>query len=209
MNEFDTKAAEWDNNPMHWERSEAIAKEIRNIIPLNKDMSALEFGAGTGITSFLLKDYVKTITMMDTSAEMIRVIHEKIMTTKTMNLKALYFDLENNDYLETKFDLVFTQMVLHHIADTEAIVHRFSKLLNKGGHLAIADLYKEDGSFHGAGFTGHKGFNMESLSGILQKNGFSGISHKNCYVIDRKISEKESEQFEVFLMTATLIQNNL
>jgi hypothetical protein len=28
MNEFDVKAAEWDNNPMHWARSEAIANEI-------------------------------------------------------------------------------------------------------------------------------------------------------------------------------------
>jgi tRNA (cmo5U34)-methyltransferase len=209
MNEFDIKAAEWDSNPMHWERSEAIAKEIRNIIPLNKDMSALEFGAGTGITSFILKDFVKTITMMDTSAEMIRVIHDKIRTTKTLNLKALYFDLENRDYREEKFDLVFTQMVLHHIADTEAIVSRFSNLLNIGGYLAIADLYEEDGSFHGEGFTGHNGFNIDALSGILQKCGFSEVSNKTCYVIERKISETESKKFKVFLITATLIQNNL
>lgn len=172
-------------------------------------MSALEFGAGTGITSFILKDFVKTITMMDTSAEMIRVIHDKIRTTKTLNLKALYFDLENRDYREEKFDLAFTQMVLHHIADTEAIVRRFSKLLNRGGYLAIADLYEEDGSFHGEGFTGHNGFNIDTLSGILQKCGFSEVSNKTCYVIDRKISETESKKFEVFLITATLIQNNL
>jgi hypothetical protein len=37
MNEFDIKAAEWDTNPMHWDRSEAIAKEILNRIPLNGD----------------------------------------------------------------------------------------------------------------------------------------------------------------------------
>jgi hypothetical protein len=28
MNEFDLKAAKWVDNPMHWDRSEAIAKEI-------------------------------------------------------------------------------------------------------------------------------------------------------------------------------------
>ena len=28
------------------------------------------------------------------------------------------------------------------------------------------------------------------------------ISHKTCFVIDRKISETESKQFEVFIMVA-------
>ena len=63
MNEFDAKAAEWDKNPMHWDRSEAIANEIIKLIPLKKKMTALEYGAGTGITSFLLKDYLKEITL--------------------------------------------------------------------------------------------------------------------------------------------------
>jgi hypothetical protein len=30
MNEFDIKAAGWDQNQMHWDRSEAIAGEIRS-----------------------------------------------------------------------------------------------------------------------------------------------------------------------------------
>jgi hypothetical protein len=33
MNEFDIKAADWEKNPMHWERSEVIAKEIKELIP--------------------------------------------------------------------------------------------------------------------------------------------------------------------------------
>ena len=61
-------------------------------------------------------------------------------------------------------------MVLHHVNDIEKIIGKFYRLLNPGGYLAIADLYEEDGSFHGDGFTGHKGFNMDSLSGILRKN---------------------------------------
>jgi len=202
MNEFDIKAGGWDNNAMHWDRSEAIAKEIIKLIPLKKDMIALEYGAGTGITSFLLKDYVKEITLMDNSSEMIRIINEKIDSTKVRNLKALNFNLETQEFKDGKFDLIFTQMVLHHVNDIEKIIGVFRTLLNHGGFLAIADLYKEDGSFHGEGFSGHNGFGMDSLSGILKKNGFSDISHKTCFIIDRKLSETESKQFEVFLMTA-------
>ena len=205
MNEFDIKAAEWDKNQMHWDRSEAIAKEIIKLIPLKKEMIALEYGAGTGITSFLLKDYLKEITLMDNSSEMVKVMNEKIKTTKVKNLKTLNFDLENTDYKGRKFDLIFTQMVLHHVTDTESIINRFSQLLNPGGYLAIADLYEEDGSFHGEGFNGHRGFNLENLSGMLGKNQFINISHRPCFIIDREISETESKQFKVFLLVAKRI----
>jgi tRNA (cmo5U34)-methyltransferase len=202
MNEFDIKAAEWDKNPMHWDRSEAIANEIKKLIPLNRDMTALEYGAGTGITSFLLKDLVKEITLMDNSTEMVRVMNSKIDASKVKNMVALNFDLEHHDYKGGKFDLIFTQMVLHHVIDIESIIKRFSNLLNQGGYLAIADLYEEDGSFHGEGFKGHNGFNIEDISAILRKNNFTSISNRTCFIIDRKISDTESKQFEVFLLIA-------
>jgi tRNA (cmo5U34)-methyltransferase len=204
MNEFDIKAADWDKNPMHWDRSEAIANEILKLIPLTSEMTALEYGAGTGITSFLLREHVKEITLMDNSTEMVRVMNEKINSSGVKNLKVLNFDLEHTDYKDGKFDLIFTQMVLHHVADIDSIIKRFRILLNPGGYLAIADLYEEDGSFHGEGFTGHRGFNIENLSGTISKYKFENISHRKCFTIDRIISDTESKQFEVFLLIANL-----
>jgi tRNA (cmo5U34)-methyltransferase len=202
MSEFDIKAAEWDKNPMHWDRSEAIVKEIRKRIPVTSSMTALEYGAGTGIASFLLSGNLKEITLMDNSSEMVRIMKEKIESSGVKNLKVLNFDLEHNDFEDGKFDFIFTQMVLHHVADIGAVVSKFSGLLNSGGFLAIADLYPEDGSFHGEEFNGHKGFDPESLSAILQKNNFNSITHSPCFIIDRKISENETKKYEVFLLTA-------
>jgi len=204
MNEFDLKAAEWDKNPMHWDRSEAIANEIKKIIPLRKEMTAMEYGAGTGITSFLLKDHLKEIILMDNSREMVKVMNEKISEKNVTNLKALFFDLEHTDYTGGKFDLIFTQMVLHHVTDVESIITRFGRLLNKGGYLAIADLHEEDGSFHGEGFVGHRGFNTDTLSDLLTKIGFTNISNRTCFTIDRKISDTETKKFDVFLLIANL-----
>jgi ubiquinone/menaquinone biosynthesis C-methylase UbiE len=202
MNEFDCKAVDWDNNPMHRLRSETIAKEIIKLIPLNKDMTALEYGAGTGVTSLILIDYLKEITLMDSSSEMVRVINEKIKSSEVTNLRTLNFNLETDEYEEGKFDLIYTQMVLHHVNDIDKIINKFHRLLNPDSNLVIADLYEEDGSFHGDGFTGHRGFNIDSLSNILRKNRFSDISHKTCFVIERKISETVSKQFDVFIMVA-------
>ena len=142
---------------------------------------------------------------MDNSPEMVKVMNEKIKKTKAGNLKVVNFDLEHSHYDGEKFDFIFTQMVLHHVNDIEGIINRFKSILNQGGYLAIADLYEEDGSFHGEGFTGHMGFNPESLSGILKRNQFKNISHKLCFVIDRKITVAESKKFEVFLMVAERI----
>ena len=206
MNEFDIKAAGWDQNPMHWDRSQAIAKGIIKFIPLNKEMTVLEYGAGTGITSLLLKDLVKEITLMDNSSEMVRIMNEKIRVTKTKNMNALNYDLEHSDYKNEKFDLIITQMVLHHITDTEDIIKKFYELLNPGGYLAIADLYPEDGSFHGDDFTGHRGFDVEILSNRIRNQGFTDISHRKCFVINKIIAGNVKKQFDVFLMISKRVK---
>ncbi|MEI8115879.1 MAG: class I SAM-dependent methyltransferase, partial [Bacteroidia bacterium] len=63
MSEFDARAREWDKDKMHTNRSVAIATELEKRIPLNSSMKALEYGAGTGILSFLLKDKFSDITL--------------------------------------------------------------------------------------------------------------------------------------------------
>jgi 2-polyprenyl-3-methyl-5-hydroxy-6-metoxy-1,4-benzoquinol methylase len=207
MNEFDIKAADWDKNPMHWDRSVAIAGGILKQIPIKSSFRALEFGAGTGILSFLLKDQLREIVLMDNSSEMIRMINEKIALTRVKSFRSMFFDLEHSDFTDGKFDLIFTQMVLHHVSDVENIITKFHELLNPGGYLAIADLYREDGSFHDDGFNGHKGFDAENISKLILSNGFSNISHKECFVIKRQVSETETKEYPVFLLIAEKISN--
>lgn len=202
MSEFDSKARDWDKNKMHTERSEAIARAIIKMIPLNNKMKALEFGAGTGLLSFILKDRLNEITLMDNSSEMVRVAQEKITSEKTSNMNVICLDLEKDDYSE-RFDLIFNQMVLHHVTDIENIFIKFFSMLNSGGFLAIADLYTEDGEFHGNSFSGHRGFDTEVLEKMLTKIGYKNISHQQCYSLAREIEHIGVKEFPVFLLTAT------
>ncbi len=205
MTEFDQRAATWDENPMHWDRSKAIAEEIIKFIPLKPSMNALEFGAGTGILSFMLKDYLREITLMDNSIEMLKMTNAKIEKSKASNLKTIHFELEKNEYSENRFDFIFTQMVLHHVDYIEGIIARFNRLLNPKGYIAIADLYPEDGTFHDAGFDGHKGFEVEHLSKLLAENGFENINHKQCFVINKPLPHGGTKQFPIFLLTANKV----
>jgi ubiquinone/menaquinone biosynthesis C-methylase UbiE len=202
MNEFDIKAAGWDSNLMHHERSKAVADGIMNIIPLNKQMTALEYGAGTGLTGFLLKDHLKEIILTDSSTGMISIMDEKITAAGATNLKTLFLDLEKSDFEGARVDFIFSQMVLHHVTDTGSIIRKFHSMLNPGGYLAIADLYPEDGSFHGEGFTGHKGFNPGILAEDISRIGFTDISHRKCFAILKKINDSEMKKFDLFLLTA-------
>jgi len=202
MNEFDLKAAGWDQNPMHWDRSAAIVKELLKQVPLRKEMTALEYGAGTGITSFLMKDHFREITMMDSSSEMVKVMQGKAEACNCLNLKPLLFDLEKEEWKGENFDLLLTQMVLHHVADLDKIIRKFHAIINPGGYLAIADLYPEDGSFHGEGFTGHKGFDTDLLADVLRKQGFGNIFSRKCFTINKKLPENIIREFDLFLLVA-------
>lgn len=76
MNEFDRKALNWDDNPGHLERSKAVSGAIIDRLELNGEMTALEYGAGTGITSILLKDHFKEIVMIDNSRDMVKIMRK-------------------------------------------------------------------------------------------------------------------------------------
>ncbi len=204
MNEFDHKAAEWDKNRMYHERAAAVAGEIKKVIPLSREWRALEFGPGTGLLSLLLKDQLKEITLIDSSTGMVKVMNEKIAAEGAKNLRVLHLDLEHEDPGDEKYDLIYNLMVLHHVTDVEKIIGKFCDMLNPGGYLAVADLCSEDGSFHGGGFTGHRGFEPAKLSAMLEERGFEEISHRKVYVIDRVMADGSRKQFEVFLMTASL-----
>lgn len=205
MNEFDIKASGWDENPMHHARSESIAKEMLRLLPIKKEMSAMEFGAGTGILSFMLKDFFNDIILMDSSTEMVNVANKKIDATGAKNLKTILFDLEHETYSGKPLDLIFTQMVLHHVNDIEKLFGNFYKILNPDGFIAIADLYSEDGSFHDEGFSGHNGFNIDDLTLTLNKCNFRVSTAEQCFTINRKISEKVTNQYPVFLLIANRI----
>jgi SAM-dependent methyltransferase len=181
LNKFDEKAAEWDENPVHIERSRAIAKAIRDKISLSPKMKAFEYGCGTGLLD---------------------VLKEKIEGSDISNLTPVKLDLTEDEIPDERYDLVFTQMTLHHIPDTEVILKSFHSMLSPGGYLCIADLDKEDGSFHGKEVTNvHRGFDRKKLSKMMTQIGFSDISFATAYHMEKK-TKGSVNTFPIFLAVA-------
>lgn len=200
-NHFDKAASEWDQKQRRVELAKSIAENIA-LLPLQSEMTALEYGCGTGLVGLALAPRLGSLTAMDTSTGMLDVLVQKIQEQGLTNVIPLCLDL-TVDTCSQCFDLIFSAMTLHHIENTGLILEKFYHLLNNHGILAIADLDSEDGSFHspGAGEK-HLGFSRKKLSGILLNLGFSSIKHKTVHTI-RKVNENGSDRdYPVFLLTA-------
>jgi len=196
MNSFDDRARLWDAEKIHLERSAVIANVLEKMVPLSSSWKAMEYGAGTGILSFLLKNKLSEIVLMDNSREMIAVCKEKAAHHHANHIHPMVFDLERDDY-HGSFDLIYSQMVLHHVKNISVMFDKFFSLLNPGGYLAIADLYTEDGSFHGENQDVHRGFDPGELSQLLKGIGFEKTEFRSVFEIER-----ESNRYPLFLLTA-------
>jgi tRNA (cmo5U34)-methyltransferase len=202
MSEFDQKAQEWDKNKMHLERTIAVAGQLKKLIPFLPNMKAMEFGAGTGLLSFYLKERFSEITLMDSSIEMLKMAEQKMEPGDLLKFRTVFFNLEKEEYIGDHFDIIYSQMVMHHIRDLYAIFKKVYHMLTQGGMLAIADLYQEDGSFHDGDMNVHFGFDPEKLTTILLKQGFQTSQVAPCYVMRKEISTGKVKEYPVFLLTA-------
>jgi ubiquinone/menaquinone biosynthesis C-methylase UbiE len=198
---FDKAASEWDQKQRRVELAKAITENIA-LLPLNREMTALEYGCGTGLVGLALAPRLGTLTAMDTSTGMLDVLAGKIQELGLTNVTPLCLDLTVDTCMQ-RFDLIFSAMTLHHIENTGLILQKFYQLLKKHGYLAIADLDSEDGSFHapGAGEK-HHGFSRETLSEKLLNIGFSSLNFKTVHTITKTDEEGKSQDYPVFLLTA-------
>ena len=197
---FDEAAATWDESPARQERSRALADELIPIIQTNRLKTGLDFGAATGLLSVYLTEYLEQITLVDVSEGMIREARRKIVQLGAANMEVRCQDLLTVP-LNKQFDILYTLMTLHHVADTGRLLRDFQPLLHPGGALAIADLDAEDGSFHGPGFTGHCGFERATLEKQLRATGFDEVTFSTCYVMC-KATTQGMREYPLFLAVA-------
>jgi ubiquinone/menaquinone biosynthesis C-methylase UbiE len=198
---FDSKARQWDENPVFQDRANRIAAAIAAAVPLDHTMRALDYGSGTGMLSFPLCEKLGHVTLKDSSAGMLAVADEKIAARGIGNMATRLMDLSAMPLPDERYDLIYSSMTLHHIPDTDAILTAFHGLLNPGGWLCIADLDQEDGSFHGSHVDVHHGFERSALAARAVRAGFNDIAFSTVFEIVKE-TEAGARAYPVFLMLA-------
>jgi 2-polyprenyl-3-methyl-5-hydroxy-6-metoxy-1,4-benzoquinol methylase len=210
---FDEVAKDWDN-PERTERAKLVSSEIMSVLEgraINKGdnqlLTGMEFGCGTGLVSFFMKDYFEHIQLVDNSKGMIDVLKTKIEAANLSHFEAKVLDLlsdeTRNEPVVTPVDVIYSSMALHHIKDISLIVDKLKQYLNPNGVLCIVDLDEEDGGFHKdeAGFDGHDGFSQLALKTLLIKNGFTEPQSHTFFHGVKNRTEKVVP-YSLFIMTA-------
>jgi Methyltransferase domain. len=109
--------------------------------------------------------------------------------------------LTGDNLPKQSFDLVYTQMTLHHVADFKEMLELFHQMLEPGGWLCIADLDKEDGSFHGEGFDGHNGFDRQELEMAAAGVGFGQVGFSTIFEMVKAGADGVVRNYPLFLMS--------
>lgn len=194
---FEEKAQDWDVNDMVRALSTAIGGCILDNVALNDQMHVMDFGAGTGLITSQVAPRVKKITAVDVSQAMLdKLIAKQALRDRVETL------LQNiiEQPLDTRFDLIMSAMAMHHVEDTDRMIQCFAEHLKPGATVALADLDKEDGSFHPEDAQGvfHSGFDRQEFQAKLEKNGFSDIRFVTAHTVN-----KEDRAYPIFLVLAT------
>jgi SAM-dependent methyltransferase len=201
INHFDASAKTWDADPDKRSRALAVAEGIRSQVPLSSARHALEYGCGTGLLSFALQPELEHISLADSSPGMLAVLNEKITANGITNMRPRQLDLVTDPLPQERYDLIYSLMTLHHVRDTRDLLKNLHALLASPGYLCIADLDAEDGSFHGPGFEGHKGFDRSVLGGMAESVGFQDIRFTTVFRM-KKGDGSNPTVYPVFLMVA-------
>lgn len=194
---FAHKAHAFDRNPDRVDNVTNIANTILANITLEPSMHLLDFGSGTGLLLEQLAHHVGKITAVDVSPSMNQQLGDK-RESLVCELEILELDLETQT-LADRFDGIISSMTMHHVRDTSAMFRRFHELVKPGGFIAIADLNKEDGSFHNED-TGvfHSGFDRESIISAAVQAGFERVE-----VVPASAIERNDRTYPVFLLVAS------
>lgn len=196
---FKERSKDYDANDMVQQLSSAVGSCIIENIELNAQMQVLDFGAGTGLISSQIAPHVEKITAVDISQSMLdKLIAKPEITDK---VEALCHDM-TVEPIGKEYDLIMSAMAMHHVEDTDNLVKRFSDHLKPGAKIALADLDKEDGSFHPEGMTDvyHEGFERSELQATLEKHGFKDINFETAHTINGV-----TRPYPVFLALATKV----
>ncbi len=200
--DFDKMAADWDSNPLRVKLANDVADTIIREIRPTQDMDALDYGCGTGLVTLRLEPFVKSVTGADSSSGMLEVIKKKVRDKGLNNVHTQFVDFEHGGKVEGTFHLAVSSMTLHHVQEPAVFLKQLYDLLTPGGIVGVADLDKEDGSFHddNKGVL-HFGFERGSLKALFEKAGFRDLRDVTAAMVVKEVEGKAKREYPVFLIT--------
>ena len=197
---FDEAAATWDK-PLRVELAKDVAGAIIDRLHLDGTMTAMELGCGTGLLTALLAPHLHSVVATDISTGMLAELEKKIKRLPLGNITSQCLNLIRDPLPTERFQLIFSSMTLHHVKDIGNLLRTLHALLQPGGHIAMADLEREDGTFH-SDHTGvaHLGLEKKELLSLATAAGFSELTVATVHVVHKEGNDGKEHDYPVLLL---------
>lgn len=134
---YDQWSEQYDTNQNKTRDLEAIS--LRQTLSGLRCKRVLEIGCGTGKNTAWLHTIADELLAVDLSDKMLAVAKSKIASGRVQFQQA---DITQNwDFATGTFDLITFSLVLEHISDLQAVLHKAYRVLEPGGKVYIGELH--------------------------------------------------------------------
>ena len=96
-------------------------------------MEVLEIGCGTGTTALIHAPFVKHITGIDISRNMIEIARAKAEAANVKNVTFLQSSIDDLEAADSGYDIVMGHSILHLLENKEAVIAKAHQRLKPGG----------------------------------------------------------------------------
>lgn len=231
---FNAEAAAWDSNPdVHrasdgalqallstYSSSSSSSSSQIHLTPTNPQTDVLEIGCGTGLLSFRLAPYVRSILAIDAAEGMISALEAKLEAQDPQHAasKAIHplcilledaedprlppEDPDSSSSKRKKFHLTISHLVLHHIPRDAlpSLLSTMHAALKPGGEVALTD-YQDFGpearKFHPeakmAGVESPRGIDAGWFAGLLREAGFEDVDVSPKWTMEKEVERVAGE----------------
>ncbi len=204
VNYFDSIADKW--NVIREEYFEEKLKYIALSQFSVKDKICADLGSGTGFISLALSNEAKLVFSIDSSKNMLRVLHGTAASRGISNIYPIKGSAEDLPLFDNSIDAVFMNMALHHIFDAKKVIEEIHRVLKKDGVIVITDVEKHSGEW--ARTEMHDewlGFSHKQMREWFKAAGFRSIKVKSTELKCKGYSS-EGEYTETGIFVATGIK---
>jgi len=199
VDQFATKATDWDNNPTRREMARKFINIIRKHTQIQPASHVLDFGCGTGLVGLHFASEAEKVKMVDISPAMLDILNKKVIDEGHTNVHIIPNDIEKT---EDQNNVIVSLMTFHHIDNHIDILQKFHQRLHEDGTVIIGDLMPEDGSFHSPEIVPHNGIHPKALCRLCVKAGFEVEWCYQFHSIHKKTMQGSHKSYDMFVLVA-------